>query len=184
MRKKLAKIGIVAVLAAGLSVIAAGAYRNADVKLTQKKAEEIALKHSKASSKAVVGYTKLDRENGKTVYEVKIYDGNHEYEYDIDANTGEIISYSDEIEENMMYGNATGNPNSNNVAVSVEKASSTALSRVKGAKKSDIVKIKLDYDDGRPEYEGKIIYNNMEYDFEIDANTGEITSWEEERAGY
>ena len=37
---------------------------------------------------------------------------------------------------------------------------------------------KLDYDDNRPEYEGKIIYGNMEYEFTIDANTGEILEWD------
>ena len=29
-------------------------------------------------------------------------------------------------------------------------------------------------------YEGKIVYNEREYEFDIDANTGEIVSWEEE----
>lgn len=29
-----------------------------------------------------------------------------------------------------------------------------------------------------PEYEGKIIYGDMEYEFTIDANTGEILEWD------
>ena len=55
-----------------------------------------------------------------------------------------------------------------------------ALDRVSGATAQD-VRIELDRDDGRYKYEGEIIYNNMEYDFEIDANSGTILEWSEER---
>ena len=41
--------------------------------------------------------------------------------------------------------------------------------------------MKLDYDDGYYRYEGDIIYQQREYDFEIDANTGNILEWSEER---
>ena len=40
--------------------------------------------------------------------------------------------------------------------------------------------MKLDRDDGKWIYEGDILYKNMEYEFEIDAETGKILSWEEE----
>lgn len=36
----------------------------------------------------------------------------------------------------------------------------------------------MDYENGRTEYEGKIIYNGMEYEFEIDS-IGQIVGWEE-----
>ena len=42
------------------------------------------------------------------------------------------------------------------------------------------IRIKQDYDDGRVIYEGKIIYQQMEYDFEIDSFTGNILDWEAE----
>ena len=63
-----------------------------------------------------------------------------------------------------------------------KKAKEIALKKVKGAKESDIIKFKLDQDDGRQEYEGEIIYDGKEYDFEIDAISGDILSWEEETA--
>ena len=44
-----------------------------------------------------------------------------------------------------------------------------------------MLRIELDRDDGRYKYEGEIIYNNIEYDFEIDANSGTILEWSEER---
>ena len=49
-----------------------------------------------------------------------------------------------------------------------------------GATDADIRKFKKDIDDGREEYEGEIIYKNTEYEFEIDAQTGEIIKWESE----
>lgn len=41
-------------------------------------------------------------------------------------------------------------------------------------------KFKLDFDDGRWEYEGEICYGTMEYDFTIDANTGALLEWDTE----
>ena len=34
--------------------------------------------------------------------------------------------------------------------------------------------------DGRMTYEGKIVYNGMEYEFEVDAHSGTITDWDSE----
>lgn len=65
--------------------------------------------------------------------------------------------------------------------MSIDEATRIALDRVEGAAESDI-RIELDRDDGRMMYEGDIIYNQIEYDFKIDANTGEVVEWSEERA--
>ena len=59
-------------------------------------------------------------------------------------------------------------------------AKQTALGRVSGATQKDIYEWKFDYDDGRPEYEGKIIYGGTEYDFTIDASSGAVIEWEAE----
>ena len=67
-----------------------------------------------------------------------------------------------------------------NVTLSLEEAQNIALERVPGATPQDM-SIELDYDDGWYIYEGDILYNRMEYEFEIDANTGNILKWEEER---
>ena len=66
------------------------------------------------------------------------------------------------------------------VAVSLEEAQNIALERVPGATSKNI-SIELDRDDGWYIYEGDIVYNGMEYEFEIDAYTGSILKWEEER---
>ena len=58
-----------------------------------------------------------------------------------------------------------------------------ALAQVPGAAVSDIQEFKADDDDGRTEYEGKIIYDGMQYEFEIDGYSGAIRSWEVEAVG-
>ena len=58
-------------------------------------------------------------------------------------------------------------------------AQQIALSRVPGASDSDIF-FHLDWEDGRLVYEGFILYDQFEYEFEIDAENGSIRSWEKE----
>lgn len=64
--------------------------------------------------------------------------------------------------------------------ISEQEAKEIALERVPGAVIEDIWEFKLDYDDGRTEYDGKIYFQKNEYEFEIDAHTGEILNWEAE----
>ena len=70
--------------------------------------------------------------------------------------------------------------NTSDGMISMEEAQNIALERVPGATAQDM-SIELDRDDGWYIYEGDILYNRMEYEFEIDANTGNILKWEEER---
>ena len=44
-----------------------------------------------------------------------------------------------------------------------------------------MVKCKTDTENGRPVYEVEIVYNTMEYDFEIDAATGTILEMDADR---
>lgn len=77
-------------------------------------------------------------------------------------------------------GNSGQNAPSGNGRISLEEARDIALARVEGATASNI-SIELDEDDGWYVYEGEIFYNGMEYEFEIDADSGNILKWEEER---
>lgn len=72
--------------------------------------------------------------------------------------------------------NNTTEPN----LIGEDRAKKIALHKVKGADKADITEFHLDEDKGRKEYEGELRYDGKEYDFEIDAITGDIVSWEEE----
>lgn len=137
------------------------------------KAQEIALAHAgiKAAD-ATITKSMLDYEDGRQVYEIEWYANGAKYDYEIAVATGEIVNSGYEAKTVVGTGN--------NATVSEATAKQTALARVSGAAASDIYEWKLDYDDGRPEYEGKIIYGGTEYEFTIDATSGTVTEWDAE----
>ena len=148
------------------------------------KAQEIALAHAGVkAADATVTKSKLDYDDGRQVYEIEFVvssgTGYTEYDYEIDAATGKIVSYDYDAESYTTSQSTNTNANAN-VKISEATAKQTALARVSGATEKDIYEWKLDYDDGRPEYEGKIIYGGTEYEFTIDANTGAIIEWDME----
>lgn len=116
---------------------------------------------------------KFSVDDGVQEYEVDFYSDNKEYSYDIHAVNGKILSKDTEIK----YG--FGSAASTDATISIEEARQTALSKVPGATANDI-HIYLDSDDGQLLYEGSIYYNQRQYEFEIDARTGQLYSWEEE----
>ena len=137
------------------------------------KAQEIALAHAGVkAADATITKSRLDYEDGRQVYEIEWYANGAKYDYEIAVATGEIIDSSYEAKTVVGTGNSA--------TVSEATAKQTALSRVSGATEKDIYEWKLDYDDGRPEYEGKIIYGGTEYEFTIDATTGSVTEWDTE----
>ena len=61
------------------------------------KAKEIALSHSGVSaSSATFTKTKLDRDDGMYLYEIDFHAGNLEYEYEINALTGDVVNFETE----------------------------------------------------------------------------------------
>ena len=139
-------------------------------------AQKIALEHAGVkATDATITKSKLDYEGRRQVYEIEWYAGGKKYDYEIAVDTGEILSsgYDDKTSGWSVS-------NSSNVTVSEADAKQTALDRVSGATEKDIYEWQFDYDDGRPEYEGKIIYGGTEYDFTIDASSGAVIEWEAE----
>lgn len=58
------------------------------------KAQQIALENAGLSADSVTFIrTHLDYDDGRAEYEVEFYQGNVEYDYDIDAVSGTILSY-------------------------------------------------------------------------------------------
>ena len=139
-------------------------------------AQKIALEHAGVkATDATITKSKLDYEGRRQVYEIEWYAGGKKYDYEIAVDTGEILSSGyDEKTSGWSVSN------SSNVTVSEADAKQTALGRVSGATEKDIYEWEFDYDDGRPEYEGKIIYGGTEYDFTIDASSGAVIEWETE----
>ena len=145
--------------------------------VTEEQARETALSHAGLTADQVTFVrSELDRDDGRLMYDVEFYTSDYkEYDYEIDAATGEILSYDYDAEGYSYQPNATPG-----TAITAEQARAIALAEVPGAAESDIYEFETDRDDGRLEYEGKIIYNNTEYEFTIDGYSGAIREWDTE----
>lgn len=141
-------------------------------KITKAKAKSIALKHAGVSaSKATFVKAKLDYEDGRRVYEIEFYSGNTEYDYEILASNGKIISYDKDIENYKIPRKNT----SSSTYIGKAKAKSIALKDAGvSASSATFTKTKLDYEDGIRVYEIEFYTNSAEYEYEINAKTGKI----------
>ena len=141
-------------------------------KITKAKAKSIALKHAGVSaSKATFVKAKLDYEDGRRVYEIEFYSGNTEYDYEILASNGKIISYDKDIENYEIPRKNT----SSSTYIGKAKAKSIALKDAGvSASSATFTKTKLDYEDGIRVYEIEFYTNSAEYEYEINAKTGKI----------
>ena len=168
-------IGIMAVLTVIFGITAAA---NA-AQITEAQAKEIALKHAGVTAQqANFTKMKLDRDFGRSEYELEFFVGNVEYDYEIDAADGTVRKFSRETHAAAPFqsGGQQGQPAQG--LIGEQKAMEIALARVPGAKPENVRELKLDYDDGMQLYEGEIFYNFREYEFEINAVTGEVVGWE------
>ena len=87
------------------------------------------------------------------------------------AASGEILSFDYDAEH---YAPSSGTDTGDYIGEA--EAKRIALAEVSGAADSDVRYARLDWDDGRAEYEVKIVLGTTEYEFEIDAVTGVILS--------
>ena len=142
-------------------------------------------------------------DDGWQKYDVAFVAGSTQYEYVVEAVEGTIIEKEISTQFDFTFGDdASGSSASatqdgsaaqgagdasgsaaqsgaSTAAVTQDQAAQTVLARVPGATTSNLV-IYYEVDDGRAKYEGHIVYNAMEYDFEVDAITGEVIEWEQD----
>ena len=149
--------------------------------ITEAEAKSIALKDAGVKESAAVFLTvRLDWDDGRMKYEVEFYSGTTDYDYDIDAVTGAILSSDRELENFQIWNNGTSRPSGNGSNsssgdyITAERAQQIALAETPSG--STVVKCQFDWDDGRAQYEVEIRNGWTEYEFEIDAVTGTIFS--------
>lgn len=136
------------------------------------KAREIALADA-GLAEANVTFIKvnLDRDDGRLVYDVEFYSGNAEYDYEIDAATGDIVGYDSEIENYDIQAQIQQAGD----VISLDQAKEAAL-KAAGLDAAGVkwIKEEFDRDDGKTVYELECISGEMEYDFEINAADGTV----------
>lgn len=182
-------------LICGLALLAGGtamAAAPAGTYITSERAQEIALADAKLNASDVTFIrTHMDYEDGRAEYEVEFYQGNMEYDYEIDAATGIVLAYDHDAEYdtsgNKKAGkNTTGKntvPSSEAGAdyITQEAAKQAALTHA-GVLESDArgMETGFDYEHGIAVYELEWRVGRTEYSYEIDAVTGEVVRYETE----
>lgn len=151
---------------------------NKTKKISADKAKKIALGDAKLAEKDVTFVkVELEFEDNRLVYDVEFYSGNVEYDYDIDAVSGAIISADKDIENYVIPAQpSTEAPTKAQASeISVEKAKQIALSHA-GVGSARFTKAKIDYENGVKVYEIEFKVGNMEYEYDINVLNGAIVS--------
>lgn len=141
-------------------------------------AKQIALEHAGLTEDGVrFLHARLERDDNSWKYDVEFLKDSIEYDYDIDALTGEILSFDQDVEDDQHgAGSSTGN-----VQITEDQAKQIALEYAGvDERNAQHLKIELDYDHGRGEYEVEWYVGRTEYSCDVDADTGSILSFEKE----
>ena len=161
-------------------------------RITAEEAEAIALKDAGVSAEKVSRIrTEFDYDDGRAEYDIEFYADGWEYDYEIHAQTGEILRSEAEPPEVIP----TEPPATLPAEPPATEASATISARIGETEARDIalkhagltanqvsrLRVEFDYDDGVPEYEVDFVYDGFEYDYEIHAETGKILSWDKDR---
>ena len=177
MNKKLLVIpALLIAIGGGAALAQTNLFVNAEENptITASKAKEIALKEVKGN---IVSF-EYDGDDRTPNYEIDVVEGNEKVEIKINAATGESkITERKTIQKK----NETSTQQNNAITtqkdfISPEKAVEIATSKANG----QVVKVELDDDDHIVHYEVEIRNGKTEYEFKIDAVTGDILKYEED----
>lgn len=165
--------------------------------ISRDEARDIALaKVSGATADDIREFELDDRNERDAKYELDIIYNGYKYEIEINAYTGDVKEFEREAEKKAKAETTPGTLAPTTAAateapttvapataglITADEAMNIALTRVAGATRDHIRDFELDRDDGRPEYEGEIHFNGVEYEFEIDATNGNVFKWEADR---
>ena len=164
-------------------------------------AKAAAVAHAGVKEAEITRYeVEMDYERGTMVYEIEFHHNGREYDYDIDAVTGEVLWSESERDDD--YRSAKQPQNSQNQQpqeqqnaqqqskpapaedgyIGKEAAKAAALAHA-GLSESQVSRMKceLDREDGRVVYEIEFKCDGMEYEYEIDASSGSVLKYDKER---
>ena len=171
------------------------AKENVSKKITVDEAKKIALNHANLTSKEVSFINaEADMDNGVEFYDIEFYNNNKEYDYEISAADGKIIEYDYDVEgygesanvsnnnsSNTNKQNTNTNSNTSSNKISADKAKKIALNHANlTSNQVSYVQVEADFDDYTPSYDVEFYHNNVEYSYEINANNGNIISFEKD----
>ena len=144
------------------------------------KALEIAKTHAGLTDAGLTWEVDPELDEVPPHYEVELHQGGQEYEYKIQAYTGEVLYNNTKQDDDDDSAPAvTGTTD-----IGTEKAKSIALEAA-GVTASQVrnLRVERDYDDGRLEYEIEFYVGSTEYDYVISGVDGTILEQDVEQEG-
>lgn len=144
-------------------------------------AKAAALKKASLSSSQVrFKEAKLDFDGGTAHYDIEFTSGSCEYEFEIDAVTGDTVKYQKEYDNDKASSAPKASAEN---GITLNEAKAIALKKVSlSASQVKFTKAISDTDDGILYYDIEFISGNYEYEFEIRAKDGKITDFDKEKA--
>jgi len=123
--------------------------------------------------------TELDHYHGTQVYDIEFYTSDAEYDYEIDASNGTVVKKSIEQFQIQADSSISAANGSGDNYIGVDHAKEIALNHA-NLNKSDVrfAKAELENDDGGVEYEIEFYSGQTEYDYTIDAVSGNIIEYD------
>lgn len=147
--------------------------------ISREAAQQAALTHAGFDADSVyISHVHLEYDDDCWQYDVKFYKDEIEYDYDIDAITGAILSCHHEAAHDGYH---QGESPDSATLITEETAKQLALEYA-GVTEAETqnLKIRLDYDGGYAEYEVEWHIGRTKYACDVDAYTGAILSFEKE----
>lgn len=136
----------------------------------QDAAIQAAYAHAGATAADVLwSKAEFDSDDGRIVYEVEFATATIEYEYDIDARTGDVVKY----EQEMRNTGTVGADPSAYIGQDAAQNAAFAHAGVSGSQ-ATVTKLELDRDDGVAYYEVDFRTDSAKYEYEIDAVSGAV----------
>ena len=139
----------------------------------------IALEHASLSKEDISGLRiKLEIDDGKKEYEIEFVNGYDEYDYDIDAVSGEILNFDREGEHASAPDFSMP---SDDELISYDEAKAAAIAHA-NVSEADVYdfEIELDRDKGEVKYEIEFSCNGCDYEYDIDAVDGSVIRYNSE----
>ena len=142
--------------------------------LTADEAKAAALAHAKVNADLVQDFEiELDKEKDVLFYDISFDADGLEYDYEIEVYTGEILNSKSEQDPQPQQSPASSETNPQRLTADEAKAAALAHAKVNADLVQDF-EIELDKEKDVLFYDISFDVDGLEYDYEIEAYTGEI----------
>lgn len=181
--KRLSMLSAIFTLALGLMLITP-ALSSAAQYITPDAAKKIAFSNAGVTEENanVIKMARYDK-RFTTIYDIDFLVGNYRYSYEINADSGEVVAqYMQSIGKVDKPLPQAVNQTAAQAYISAEQAKNIALEHARiAAQDISSFESKLKHKHGYAIYDIEFKANRMEYEYEINAVTGDILEWESER---